>query len=219
MDASVKHYAIEAYPSRQNIIDLPNFHALFYRVEGAIMMGKCLDFGLRAYSQKNDDMEALDEAFRRLSEMVILHIVALARNGLLDTLYAEAPELAGEYGHFASAYNRTKLQRLKESMNRLAEEMDKSRDLSIESLVREASRPQSAPKDYRIQISKLVQRLMLQDRQNQKLATERERLSHQNRELSDDNIRLQWLLDQMYPDYASYEKDILKADQPIRRPA
>jgi hypothetical protein len=111
----MKYHAIEAIPTGQMPLDLPNFHVLIHRAEDGRMIGECLDFGLRAYSQQEDDDTAIDRVFERIKEMAINHIIGHLKRGTVEHLYSNSSALSGKWEVFFREHNQGKIAELQES--------------------------------------------------------------------------------------------------------
>lgn len=113
-----KFQAMEAVPLTK-ILNLPNFHILAHRREDGVMCGHCLDFGIWAYSEQEDDATAREHVFDRLADMAFIHIIGHLRRNTADHLYDNSAPMDGEWKEYFNAHAKEKIRKLVDSYNDL----------------------------------------------------------------------------------------------------
>jgi hypothetical protein len=110
---------IEAIPNN-DILRLPNFHAIIYKKDNGIYAGHCLDFDLWAYSKQDDLDKAIAHIFNRLRDMALIFIIEHLKNKSVDNLYENAVKNSGEWAKYSESSAKIKIKNLKLSFELLA---------------------------------------------------------------------------------------------------
>jgi hypothetical protein len=119
-----KYFTVEAIPKKW-ILNLPNFHILAHRNDDGVMCGRCLDFGIWAFSENKDDKAAVAEIFDNFAHMVPVYIIGRLKRGSIDNLYQNREGgLSDKWGDFFEIEAQNKIKRLKDSYNDLKKKID-----------------------------------------------------------------------------------------------
>ncbi|MCB1309466.1 MAG: hypothetical protein KDK30_14845 [Leptospiraceae bacterium] len=110
---------IRAPLEMDSIFALPTLHILLEKLSDGTWAGHCLDFDTWAYSENEDEKEAISRVTLRLLEMAFIDFIHLHQADELNRLYdneVDDPELWKE---FRSIANRIRTQRLSKSLHNL----------------------------------------------------------------------------------------------------
>ncbi|MCP4130923.1 MAG: hypothetical protein GY754_08060 [bacterium] len=107
--------AVEAL-SQSRLLNLPNLHILMHRRDDGVMVGHCLDFDIHAYSEQQENQQAIENVYSRICEMVVFQIIALLQNDSLDKMYENRVTDPALWEMFNNLHAKNKIESLKKSI-------------------------------------------------------------------------------------------------------